>query len=273
MYVGIDVGGTNIRIASFEELNPSGKRKVIELKTLNHYVKDFNNICKVISDLTKYQVSGIGIDIPGVLNKAKTQILNANNLKSWQGQSIKNDLENKFNCKVVLENDATTAALGEALFGKGVGKDFLFIIWGTGIGGTFVHLINNQVYTISSELGHQIVEWGGVLDTCGQKGCLEVYCGGKGIEKRYGKPAKDLTENEWKEVEQYFAHGLLNILTIYPSELVVFSGSVALNQKNRLANIETIIRDRLKIFHVPKLLLSQYGNDVALYGALGLLKK
>lgn len=273
MYVGIDVGGTNIRIASFETLHPSTKKGVIKLKTTNDYIKDINNIYRAILDLTKSQVSGMGIGIPGVLNKAKTQILHANNLKSWQGQSIVNDLKSKFNCKVVLENDATTAALGEALFGKGVARDFLFIIWGTGIGGTFVRLTNNQVYTISSELGHQIVEWNGIHDTCGQKGCLEAYCGGRGIEKRYGKPAKDLTENEWGEVEQYFAHGLLNILTIYPSEFVIFSGSIAINQKNRLANIETIIRDKLKIFHAPRLLSSQYGNDVALYGAIGLLKK
>lgn len=273
MYIGIDVGGTNIRIASFKTLHPSTKEEVIEFKTLDDYVKDFNNICKSILDLTKSQVDGIGIGIPAVLNKTKTQILNSNNLKSWQGHSIKNDLENKFNCKVILENDATTAALGEALFGKGLSKDFLFIIWGTGIGGTFIRLINDQVYTIPSELGHQIVKWDGVLDTCGQKGCLEAYCGGGAIEKIYGKPAKDLTENEWGEVEQYFAHGLLNVLTIYPSDLVVFSGSVALNQKNRVVNIETIIRDKLKIFHAPKILLSQYGNDVALYGALGLLKK
>lgn len=273
MYIGIDVGGTSIKLASFKTLYLPKAVKVIELKTQNNYENDFDNLAKAISELAKSKVSGIGIGVPGVLDEDKTQLLKANNIRSWEKQTIKNDLENLFKCKIVLENDATCAALGEAKFGYGIGKDFLFITWGTGIGGTCVRLINNQVCTVPSELGHQIIKWQGIFDNCGQHGCLEAYCGGNGITRLYGKSAKNLSENEWREVEQRFAHGLLNVLTINPVNLVIFAGSVALNQKKKLENIEVIVRDKLKIFHAPQFLISKYQNDIGLYGAIALLRR
>lgn len=273
MYIGIDVGGTSIKLASFKTLYLTKAVKVIEIKTQNNYENDFDNLAKAISKLAKSKVSSIGIGVPGVLDEDKTQLLKANNIRSWEKQTIKNDLENLFKCKIVLENDATCAALGEAIFGYGQGKDFLFITWGTGIGGTCVRFINNQVYTVPCELGHQIVEWQGILDNCGQHGCLQAYCGGNGIARQYGKSAKNLSENEWREVEQRFAHGLLNVLVINPVNLVIFAGSVALNQKKKLENIEVIVRDKLKIFHAPQFLISKYQNDIGLYGAMALLRK
>ena len=273
MYIGIDVGGTSIKLASFKTLYSPKVVKVLELKTQNNYENDFDNLAKAISELAKSKVGGIGIGVPGVLDEDKTQLLNANNIRSWEKRTVKSDLEKLFKCKVLLENDATCAALGEALFGYGVGKDFLFVIWGTGIGGTFVHLINNQIYTLPSELGHQIMEWQGIADNCGQQGCLEAYCGGNGIARLYGKSAENLSENEWREVEQRFAHGLLNVLTINPVNLVIFSGSVTLNQKKKLENIEIIVRDKLKIFHAPQFLISKYQNDIGLYGAIALLRR
>ena len=273
MYIGIDVGGTSIKLVSFKTLDFPKPVKVIRLKTQNNYRNDFDNLAKAISELAKSKVSGIGIGIAAVLDENKTQILKANNIKGWEKQALKNDLENLFKCKTVLENDATCAALGEAIFGYGQGKDFLFITWGTGIGGACVRLINNQVYTVPSELGHQIIEWQGIFDNCGQHGCLEAYCGGNGIAKLYGKSAKNLPEHEWREVEQRFAHGLLNVLTINPVNLVIFAGSVALNQKKKLENIEVIVRDKLKIFQAPQFLISKYQNDIGLYGAIALLRR
>ena len=273
MYIGIDVGGTSIKLASFKTLSSPKAVKVIEFKTQNNYKNDFDNLAKAISELAKSKVGGIGIGIAAVLNEEKTQMLKANNIKSWEKQTIKDDLENLFKCKIILENDATCAALGEAKFGYGQGKDFIFITWGTGIGGTCVRLINNQVNTVPCELGHQIVQWQGIFDNCGQQGCLEAYCGGNGIARLYGKSAKNLSENEWREVEQRFAHGLLNVLAINPVNLVIFAGSVALNQKKKLENIEVIVRDKLKIFQAPQFLISKYQNDIGLYGAIALLRR
>ena len=103
MYIGIDVGGTSIKLASFKTLYLPKAVKVIELKTQNNYENDFDNLAKAISELAKSKVSGIGVGIAAVLDKDKTQILKANNIKSWEKQTLKKDLENLFKCKIVLE--------------------------------------------------------------------------------------------------------------------------------------------------------------------------
>src|SRR3989344_7769614 len=100
MYIGIDVGGTSIKLASFKTLHFPKPVKILELKTQNNYENDFDNISKAISELAKSKVSGIGIGIAAVLSEDKTQILKANNIKSWEKQNIKNDLENLFKCKI-----------------------------------------------------------------------------------------------------------------------------------------------------------------------------
>ena len=89
MYIGIDVGGTRIKLASFKTLQFPKAVKVIELKTQNNYQNDFNNLAKAISELAKLKVSGIGICIAAVLDEDKTQILKANNIKSWEKQTKK----------------------------------------------------------------------------------------------------------------------------------------------------------------------------------------
>jgi len=272
MYIGIDVGGSNIRIASFKSLESSNFEQLSKFEITNDYEKDLGNIIHAILNLTKEEIEGIGIGVPAVLNEEKTQILNANNIKSWTGKPLREDLLAKFNCPVILENDATAAALGEAIYGSGVNKSFLFIIWGTGIGGTFVNRVHDDSYAISSQLGHQIVKWNGLTDTCRQRGCFEAYCSGGGIERRFGKPASQLSEENWKEVEEIFAQGLLNSIAIYPVNLVIFSGGVALKQKKRIKNIGLILRKNLKMVPVPQLVLSKLGENAGVFGALTLLR-
>ncbi len=238
MQIGIDVGGTKIKLGSFTSLEKPQISNSITISTSNNCEEDIKEVTKAIFTLSKGIIEGIGIGLPGVLNKEKSKILIANNLKSWENKEIKHEFEKRFNCKVVIENDATAAALGEALYGNGINKDFLFITWGTGIGGTFVKKLNGRIYTFSSELGHQIIKEDGVIDSCGQKGCLEAYCGGKGIENLYEKSPAKLLDKEWREVEESFAKGLLNIVAIHPVELIIFSGGIALNQEIRISHIQ-----------------------------------
>lgn len=273
MYLSIDVGGSNIRIASFSSSKSSHFDRLVKFKVINDYKKDLDNIIKAIFDLTKDKIEGIGIGVPAVVNEEKTQILNANNIKSWTGKPLKEDLAAKFKCPVALENDASAAALGEALYGGGINKSFLFIIWGTGIGGTFVKRIKGVPYTISSQLGHQIIKWGGLTDTCGQSGCLEAYCSGGAIKKRFGKTADQLTEENWREIESILAHGLLNVIAVFPVKLVIFSGGVALNQEKRIKKLGLILKKNLKMVPVPQLMLSNLGENAGVLGALALLKR
>jgi len=255
MYIGIDIGGTNIRVASFKSLS-SPLDKIIKFDTLNNYKEDLENIRKNILELLDNDIEGIGVGVAAFLSKDKSKIVNANNINTWNGKNLRSDLENIFQCKVLVENDATVAALGEAQFGKGIGlEEFLYFTWGTGIGGTFIRRYGENLLSIPSQLGHQIIEKDGLLCTCGQHGCLEAYCGGWVINK---------TPRE--KIEEYFALGLVNILNIHPVDQIVFGGSKALNQKEIVDQIMEKVSNNLKMVVAPEFQFSDLGEKTGLLG-------
>lgn len=262
MYIGIDIGGTNIRVASFETLSsPLGE--IIKFDTQNNYDKDLANIKDAVGKLANNKLEGIGVGVAAFLDK--NQIINANNINNWNGKNLKSDLEKIYNCKVLVENDATVAALGEARFGKGVGLDeFLYITWGTGIGGTFIRRVGENLLSTSSQLGHQIIEKDGLLCSCGQKGCLEAYCGGRVM--------KELSDSELETVEMYFVQGLVNTISVHPVNFIIFSGSVALNQKVLVEKIMELVKNELKMAEVPKFEFSELGEKAGLLGTTLLFK-
>jgi glucokinase len=235
------------------------------------YETDLKEICDSIKRMTDEQIEGIGICIPGVLNEEKTQIHLSANLPSWQEKPVLSDISEKFNCKVVLDQDVKTAALGESVYGYGIDKEFLFVIWGTGIGGTAVQLINKKPNFTSFELGHQVLNWKGEKCPCGQNGCFEPLCAGGGILKHYGKAAEDLNETEWDEVINVFSHCLLNTILIRPTELIILSGSIAFNQEKRLGRVSDILKEKMTVYPVPQFQVSKFKSNAGLYGALSLL--
>lgn len=271
MYVAIDVGGTNIRVASFKFLTQPKTEKIIEFKTSNNYQADFENIVKTAKKLGGVKIEGAGVGVPGILDKAKEKIYLTTNLSHWQGKPFKQHLLQILNCPVVSENDTAVAALGEANYGYDKSKDFLFIVWGTGIGGAAINHINGKICLFPFEPGKQIIDWDDEGHWCGKRGCLELFSGGAMIQARYKKPAEYLSEMEWKEVVERFAHGLLNVIAIRPTNLIIFGGGIAVGQPKRVEQSRQILENHLKVFPIPTMKISKYGKDIGLYGALALL--
>ena len=273
MYIGIDVGGTSIRVASFNTLNNPKLVRSIYLETLNNYQEDLKNICTAILSLCDSPL-GIGMGIPGILDKEHSMILKLPNVRSWDGQATKADLEKKLKTKVFLANDAEAAAMGEARWGYGIDKSFLFIIWGSGVGGTAVDIADKKIVVSPFEPGHFEVRQDGIADGIGVKGSLDALCGGAGIIRSYGKPAATLSESEWLRVEKDFAKGLVTILTIRPSNLIIFGGAITVKQSSRIRVIHKMVKHELRVFAPPeKMLVSKFGEETGLYGALALLKR
>lgn len=271
MYIAIDAGATNIRIASFESLDPKSIKEKVVLSTLSDYSKDLGQIKEEIHKLTT-SVDGIGVGVASLLSDAGDLIF-PNNNPTWKNQPLKRDLENEFGCRVWLANDAATAALGEALYGSEKTDSFVSITWGTGIGGSFVKFKNGKPILISSELGHHIIERDGRTCSCGQQGCLEAYCGGNFLKEIYGKNPQELSEQEWGEVEEKFALGLISLAAIFLPTRFLFSGSITLNQQKRVSNIKNLVAEKLKILPNPEFSISTLGENAALFGALSLLKE
>jgi glucokinase len=268
MYIGIDVGGTSIRIAGFTSLDYPKYDWIKILRTQNDYDRDL----AAIFDQIDSPLEGIGVGLPGCLDKDKRTLYISANLNSWVNKPIYKDFEAKFSCPVKLANDSEAAALGEAVYGYGIGKDFLFIIWGTGIGGTAIENLGGRIHLSPLEPGRLQLTPSGPIDRLGIAGSFEAYCGGANLIQRYGKQPKDLNESQWDEVIRDFARGLTVILNIRPVDLIVLGGGVANKQSSRIPKIlELIKQTKMAVPPPQQLLLSKYGEEIGVFGALAFL--
>lgn len=181
--IGVDLGGTNLRIAAVD-----GDGKLLEKLTLGAEVsrgRDFviTEMCKAIETLrTKYHGSGelvgIGIGVPGFIDMAAGMVMESPNLPDWKSFPVRDEIEKRLKTRVILENDANSAAMGEKWLGAGREYEHMAMYTlGTGVGGGLV--FNGRLWHgmtgMAGELGHFTVFADGHPCGCGSRGCLEQY--------------------------------------------------------------------------------------------------
>ena len=183
--IAVDLGGTNLRIAAV-----SSEGKMLEKVTTgtevqlgrDHVIRE---MCDAIQSLTvKHRsagdLAGIGIGVPGFIDMDTGTVMRSPNLQDWANFPVRQEIERRLNTKVVLENDANAAAMGEKWLGAGRNTDHMAMYTlGTGVGGGIV--INGRLWHgmngMANELGHFNVESEGHPCGCGSRGCLEQYAG------------------------------------------------------------------------------------------------
>lgn len=174
--VSLDVGGTAIKSALFIDGKITGEQ---EIPSEAKKGKDslLENIHKAILQYDDFDA--IGISTTGQVSREEGMIVYANeNVPNYTGTKLRDILENTYSCKVVIENDVNSAALGEAKYGAGVGEEhFLCITYGTGIGGSVILYqdLYKGAHGIAGEVGHIITHPHGTACACGGKGCYEQY--------------------------------------------------------------------------------------------------
>lgn len=123
------------------------------------------------------RIWGAGIVLPGLFEGGSLVRFGASSVPQWSGFPLAARLSQQLGIPVLTENDATAAAIGEALYGAGWGlRDFFYIHVGMGIGGGMV--LSGHPYRGSGkagELGHIVTEPDGRPCPCGNRGCLERY--------------------------------------------------------------------------------------------------
>jgi glucokinase len=191
--IGIDLGGTNIKVGVFTaQLNLLAK-DVIRTEAAGGPDHVIDRIVKAATDvLTRTgkdmkHVRAVGIGAPGPANIAEGVIASAPNMPGFENTPVKKLLSDKMGVPVVFENDANAACWGEFVAGAGRGvKDMVLITLGTGIGGGVVSngRLLHGFEDSAGELGHTIIYPDGRLCGCGQRGlCLSHFdcstmCGG-----------------------------------------------------------------------------------------------
>ena len=187
--IGVDLGGTNLRIAAVDS-----DGKLLEKLTLGAEVqrgRDFviNEMCTAIQSLSaKYrdsgQLAGIGIGVPGFIDMDTGTVVRSPNLPDWVNFPARDEIERRLGTTVILENDANSAAMGEKWLGAGRNTDDMAIYTlGTGVGGGLI--FNGRIWHgmtgMAGELGHFNVEPEGHPCGCGNRGCLEQYASATAI--------------------------------------------------------------------------------------------
>jgi glucokinase len=181
--IGVDLGGTNLRIAAVDQHG-----QLLEKVTLGTQValgrdQVIHDMCDAIRRLEqKYcnssSLRGIGIGVPGIIDMKTGMLRESPNLPGWANSPVHSQIEQRLGTRVILENDANAAALGEKWLGaaKEV-DDMAMLTLGTGVGGGIV--IGGRIWHgmtgMAGEFGHMTVEPEGVPCACGNRGCLEQY--------------------------------------------------------------------------------------------------
>jgi glucokinase len=191
--IGLDLGGTNLRAAAIdrsgrmldkvaESTNPEQGREVV----LNDMAGVIN---KVKANRPGAALAGIGIGVPGFILLKQGVITNSNNLACLENFPIRDEIERRLQTRVILENDANAAALGEKWMGAGRDVDDLVLLTlGTGIGGGVIAggRVLHGYLGMAGELGHLTVVPNGNPCGCGNRGCLEKHASANAITAMAG---------------------------------------------------------------------------------------
>ncbi|NVY96923.1 ROK family glucokinase [Lactobacillus sp. DCY120] len=188
--IGIDLGGTTTKFAILTLAGEVQQRWSIQTDVLNDGNNIIPNIIETINHhLKMYQMSpeqflGIGIGTPGSVDYSTGTVESAFNLNWDRPIAIRQEIEAGTGIKVIVENDANVAALGERWKGAGDNAlDVAFVTLGTGVGGGIVqggHIVHGHGGS-AGEIGHMTLDPAGYQCTCGKKGCLETVASATGV--------------------------------------------------------------------------------------------
>jgi glucokinase len=197
MLIGVDVGGTNLRIGVVEGMRVIAEERVhadysrlcrenppeVSLPTIHASLID-----ALRDAITQYPaVRAIGIGFPGFIDPATGCISQSPNLPGLRDVDLVTPLTNSLGLPVIVENDALAAAYGEySLAGLDI-PGLIYVGLGTGVGGGLIH--RGRPYPgehgVAMEIGHIIVDPGGRLCGCGNRGCVERYSSASGVALSY----------------------------------------------------------------------------------------
>ena len=186
--IGVDLGGTNLRAAAISRSGKILEKIAAGVHPLDGRETLLAEMTAAIHDLRSRwgtsRMAGIGIGVPGFILLEEGVVRNSNNLACLEDFPFRDEMERRLETKIVLENDANAAALGEKWMGAGRDVDDLVLFTlGTGIGGGIISggKVVHGFLGMAGELGHLTVVPNGNPCGCGNRGCLEKHASATAI--------------------------------------------------------------------------------------------
>lgn len=284
--VGIDIGGTNTRVAWIDE-DKNIRNRILFPTDPNHPDETMWKIKEAI-DTMDMGVIGAGVSCPGPLDLKKGIVLTPPNLPAWHFYPITEKMQDILHIPVYLENDANLACLGEAVAGAGKHADIVqYLTISTGVGSSFV--IHGDIYQGAHGFAHEIANM--ILWKDGpsigdlQKGSIESISSGtaitrramdQGLEVAHAGEVASLAQQGCHQAHQiiedakeYLANGIAALFAINDPDIIILGGSVALKIDGFIEDIQQRVKakvyDNLKDYVC--ITAAQLGDDSGLIGA------
>ncbi len=309
--IGVDLGGTSIKsgVVSSEGVilynnrfpTNADKGPAAVVRQIHASVQD------VIKNSNGANVSGIGVGSPGVVDDEGV-VKAPPNFFDWDEVPLRDELAKLFPAlRIAIENDANAAAIAESKFGAGKQHpNFLFVIWGTGVGGGII--LNHKIFRGptggAGEIGHVSIDYKGPQCNCGNVGCVEAYVGQRYLSQRTAQRLQarpdskiiELVGGDYSKIEPVYisqaAHegdalareilveagqllgialaGVMNIMDLRVS--IIGGGISAAGDFVINAVQDSVVQHVLKPLRKDiRVLPAQLGNEAGLLGAAGLV--
>ena len=284
---GIDIGGTNTRIALIDE--------AYEIIQRIQFPTDVNNphatLQKIQETVQSFSVAiaGVGLSCPGPLDLKQGIILDTPNLKGgWHGLAVSKELSARLKVPVFLENDANLACLAEAVLGQGKGYSYVqFLTISTGLGSGLV--IDKKIYQGAHGFAHEIANiplWrNGPSHGSIYPGGVEAICSGTAITTRAKKAGLDVEHagdvyslacsqnqtaiNIMEDAKEYLANTIAIIYAFVDPEIVILGGSVAIKIPGFVEDVGQRVKTKVypNIQPLVKVVKTNLSEDSGLLGA------
>lgn len=296
--IGMDIGGTNLRVAVISE-NGEVVHKIKEPVTEDV----LGAVIQAVEKLGTDGIEGIGIGVAGLIDKDTGRVIISPNLHAVEKHDLVRGINDRFGLPVLIENDANAAAFGELWAGAGRGfSNFFLFTLGTGIGGGIIY--EKKLLRVSAEVGHMSISAEGGKCPCGNSGCLESYASARAILSEavsvleagresalrdycsgnfYKLTAEDifraaldgdtLARDLLKNAGRYLGIGIANIINLMGPEAVILSGGLigAWDIYVQEAIRESSRRAFRELFERVKILPALLRDDAGIIGSAGLV--
>ena len=294
-HLGLDVGGTNLVAAVFDDSFRMLSRSRIPSGAGRGWQEIVSDMARVSSDAVAKSGAGIddiecwGIGMPSCIDRRTGLLVNAHQF-GWKNVPIRQWLEPLLPLPVRIDNDANCAAYGEALAGAAKGcQNVVMLTLGTGVGSGII--LDGRIFSghdgMRAELGHTTIVRNGRTCNCGMKGCLEAYCSATALIAR----GRETLGDRCKDAEYIFtlakegcgdalglvdeyasclATGLASAVTVFRPEVLILGGGVANAGDFLLERVNALMESATyngASIGVPPVIRATLGNDAGLVGA------
>jgi glucokinase len=277
--LAVDIGGSKFSVAVFED-DRMVRRETRSVDRDGGGAWIVDRLDELLLDWRRdVRLGRCGIGFGGPVRFAEQRVALSTHVGGWRDFPLTQHLSDLLGVPALMDNDANTGAMGEAIFGAGAGHTPLFYMTlSTGIGGGIYSEAGvwRGADSYAGEIGHLTIRPDGPVCLCGARGCFERMCCGLWLERDYGRSAKELmTDPDF--VARYvvdLALGLKACIMLLNPARIVIGGGISKSGEALFGPLRAELRRQItnwsgaRIDVVPAAL----GDDSVLYGALALAK-